>query len=74
MHLAINHLGHFYLTYLLFEKLKKSSEMRIINVGAKLHEQSNFTIENMHLEKDYTANLAYSNSKLANNFFTSVLQ
>jgi NAD(P)-dependent dehydrogenase (short-subunit alcohol dehydrogenase family) len=33
----INHFGHFYLTYLLFDLLSKASEARIINVSSKLH-------------------------------------
>ena len=35
--LAINHFGHFYLTYLLWDRLSKSQEARIINVSSKIH-------------------------------------
>ena len=34
---AINHFGHFYLTYLLYPKLNKSTEARIINVSSVVH-------------------------------------
>ncbi len=40
MTLAINHFGPFYLTYLLWDWLVKSTETRIINVSSGLHYQA----------------------------------
>ena len=37
MHWAVNHLGHFYLTYLLWNKLIKSTSFRIVNVSSRGH-------------------------------------
>ena len=37
MHYAVNHLGHFYLTHLLWSKLQKSPSFRVINVSSMAH-------------------------------------
>jgi len=39
MHYAVNHLGHFYLTYLLMKKLQKSDFYKIINVSSLAHKK-----------------------------------
>lgn len=37
MQMGTNHLGHFYLTYLLWSKLVKSPKFRVINVSSVAH-------------------------------------
>lgn len=81
MQYGVNHLGHFYLTYLLWDKLKKSPFFRIINVSSLAHKKlfgffgtpaPNF--DDMNFEKNnYSPTLAYSRSKLYNNLFTHAL-
>ena len=37
MNYGVNHLGHFYLTYLLWHKLNQSNGFRIVNVSSSAH-------------------------------------
>jgi NAD(P)-dependent dehydrogenase (short-subunit alcohol dehydrogenase family) len=39
MQWGVNHLGHFYLTYLLWSKLLASTFFRIINVSSVAHKK-----------------------------------
>jgi len=74
-------LGHFYLTHLLWDRIKKAKKPRIINVSAKAHRGffnnlNNNTIDfdDLGSTRDYTAALAYTRSKAANILFTKELQ
>jgi retinol dehydrogenase-12 len=81
-----NHISHMYLTALLLEWFDKT-EGRIINVSSMVHADADYTEEkikqliddkdNSVLRKYYTnimgRNLYYSNTKIANVFFTSYL-
>jgi NAD(P)-dependent dehydrogenase (short-subunit alcohol dehydrogenase family) len=81
MQYGINHLGHFYLTHLLWPKLNKSNFFRVINLSSLAHKKlfgffgtpaPDFT--DMNFEKNkYLPALAYSRSKLYNNLFTHAL-
>ncbi len=71
--LAINHLGPFLLTRLLFDKLILSEEARIINVASAAYKMAKPDFKNLQLEKDYSPMKAYSNSKLFNIMFTREL-
>jgi NAD(P)-dependent dehydrogenase (short-subunit alcohol dehydrogenase family) len=39
MQWGVNHLGHFYLTYLLWSKIRSSAFFRIVNVSSMGHKQ-----------------------------------
>jgi NAD(P)-dependent dehydrogenase (short-subunit alcohol dehydrogenase family) len=79
-----NHMGHFYLTYLLFDKLDQDFETRIVNVsslGGK-RETADIHFENINFEGTYhdapqlyglPGMWAYQQSKLANILFTMEL-
>ncbi|MFA6127268.1 MAG: SDR family oxidoreductase [Bacteroidales bacterium] len=68
--IGVNHLGHFLLTRLLLDFLKKSSPSRIINVSSGAHFGGDIDFEDFQMEKRYSSWKAYSQSKLANILFT----
>lgn len=60
MQWGVNHLGHFYLTYLLWDKVKKSSSFKVVNVSSLAHKavyvftgQPTLDFDNINYEKDY---------------------
>ena len=68
---TINHFGHFYLTYNLFDLLKKSDEARIINVSSLGHFSGEVeSLDDLGCEKGYSSLQVYLNSKLFNVLFT----
>jgi NAD(P)-dependent dehydrogenase (short-subunit alcohol dehydrogenase family) len=82
MHYAVNHLGHFYLTYLIMNKLQKSDFFKIINVSSLAHKKVlgfmfsfdlDFDDINFAKQNSYNKDLAYSRSKLYNVLFTKAL-
>lgn len=79
MQIAVNYFGHFYLTYLLWDSLKKSGNPRIINVSSRAHrtraQWPDIDFDNLHYEKGgYNPWKAYSHSKKATILFTKELQ
>ncbi len=76
-----NHLGHFLLTNLLLEDLKRSAPARVITVSSQLHvpgygggPRPDFDYDNLKAEKYYNAQVFYKNAKLANMWFAYELQ
>ncbi|TYZ67977.1 hypothetical protein PybrP1_011885 [[Pythium] brassicae (nom. inval.)] len=70
---AVNHLGHFYLTQLLFEPLKRSAgQARVVNVSSVAHRLASLDLATLARSKPnkwfYFG--AYNDSKLANLLFT----
>jgi NAD(P)-dependent dehydrogenase (short-subunit alcohol dehydrogenase family) len=77
MQMGTNHFGHFYLTHLLWDKIKKSEAFRIINVSSLGHKGLRFPrfnlkidFEDINYTKGYDPELAYGRSKAANILFT----
>jgi retinol dehydrogenase-12 len=74
MQFAVNHLGHFQLTYLLFDLLKKSPEGRVINVSSAAHFQcSALNVKDLPAATEYSSVDRYYASKLCNVLFTCKL-
>lgn len=73
MQIGVNHMGHFLLTYLLLDLIKKSAPARIINVSSMAHLFGSLNLEDINSEKSYDKRGAYSQSKLANVLFTRSL-
>ncbi|KAI0211469.1 Retinol dehydrogenase 12 [Lamellibrachia satsuma] len=73
MHFAVNHLGPFLLTNLLLDLLKSSTPCRIINVSSCAHETAEMNLDDLNLDKGFTPQKAYCQSKLANILFTREL-
>ncbi|MCJ8731047.1 hypothetical protein PDJAM_G00191480 [Pangasius djambal] len=73
MHLGVNHLGHFLLTYLLIGVLKRSAPSRIVVVSSLAHYFGWIRFHDLHSQGSYNSGLAYCQSKLANVLFTREL-
>lgn len=75
--MGVNHFGHFYLTSLLWDKINKSKNPRIINVSSEAHKGFGFPKSNLPIDfsdinylKGYNPGVAYGRSKAANILFT----
>ncbi|KAM3860501.1 retinol dehydrogenase 12-like [Diretmus argenteus] len=73
MQIGVNHMGHFLLTHLLIDLIKRSAPARIINVSSMAHAWGTINLEDINSEKGYEKKAAYSQSKLANVLFTRSL-
>jgi len=70
MQFGTNHLGHFALTGLLFERLLASPGARVVNVASQAHKMGEMRWDDLAWEQGYSKWWAYGMSKLANLLFT----
>jgi NAD(P)-dependent dehydrogenase (short-subunit alcohol dehydrogenase family) len=72
---GINHLGPFYLTQLLTDRLIASAPARVVNVASTAHRSARrgLDFEDLQSQRHYAGMQAYSRSKLANILFTNEL-
>ncbi|XP_067130536.1 retinol dehydrogenase 14-like [Centruroides vittatus] len=73
MQMGVNHFGHFLLTILLLDFLKKSAPSRIIVLTSALYKKGQINFDNLNSEQKYDKREAYNNSKLANVLFVREL-
>lgn len=73
--LGTNHFGHFMLTGLLLDLIRKTPGARVVNVSSMGHRFGKMDFNNLMFEKGgYTPMKAYGRTKLANLLFTFELQ
>ena len=53
-HMSVNHYGHFVLTNLLLDKLKKSDDPRVLNITCLDYRKGEIDFNNLNLLYDYT--------------------
>lgn len=74
MNMGVNHLGHFLLTNLLLDLLKKSAPSRVVVIASETHKIGSINRDDFNSEKSFPGTLlGYSNSKLANVIFAREL-
>nr|XP_019958729.1 PREDICTED: retinol dehydrogenase 12-like [Paralichthys olivaceus] len=73
MQIGVNHMGHFLLTHLLLDLMKRSAPARIVTVSSMAHSWGAINLDDINSEKSYNKAKAYSQSKLANVLFTHTL-
>lgn len=73
LQIGVNHFGHFLLTTLLLDLLKKSAPSRIVNVSSLAHVRGHIKVNDLNSDKHYDSGEAYNQSKLANILFTRAL-
>lgn len=65
--------GHFLLTFLLMDLLKRSAPARIVTVSSMAHKWGTISLDDLNSENSYDKSKAYSQSKLANVLFSRYL-
>ena len=67
---AVNHLGYFMTTLLLWPSLLAAPSARVINLSSDAHRQAKLNFDDLQNERKYAGFRAYAQSKLANVLFT----
>ena len=73
MNFAVNHLAPFLLTNLLLDTIVASAPARIVNVSSAAHKQATMNVDDLEGKQRWSSMRSYSQSKLANIFFTRYL-
>lgn len=71
---AIGHLGHFLLTALLWPLLEASEAARVVTVSSMVHSRGSFDWDDLQMERGYSSQRPYNQTKLANLLFARELQ
>jgi len=74
MQFGTNHLGHFALTALLWDRLEKTVSSRVVTVSSIAHFNGIIHLDDLEADSWYTPMKAYRQSKLANLLFAYELQ
>ena len=72
--MGVNYFGHFLLTNLLFDLLKKTPGARVVSLSSIAHKQGRINFDNLNSETYYNKMASYSQSKLACLLFAYQLQ
>ena len=67
---AVNHLGYFMTTLLLWDSLLAAPAARVINLSSDAHRQAKINFDDLQNKRKYAGFSAYGQSKLANVLFT----
>ncbi len=70
MTFALNHLSHFLLTHLLLGPLQAGKSGRVVNVSSEAHRGARLNFLDLENSRRYSGSKAFSQSKLANLYFT----
>ncbi len=71
--MAINHLGAFLITHLLWEPLAAANNPRVITTSSLAHRMGSIKFDNLQCERSFNAMIQYGVTKLANILFTKQL-
>lgn len=66
---AVNHLGHFVLTNLLWPALSAGPGARVVALSSRGHKRSGIRFDDLQFERGYDKWLAYGQAKTANSLF-----
>jgi NAD(P)-dependent dehydrogenase (short-subunit alcohol dehydrogenase family) len=66
---ATNHLGHFALSGLLYETIRRGRDARVVTVTSNLHRGGSIHFDDLSGEKSYSPQAFYQQSKFANVLF-----